>query len=140
MVRDGGQPQPPVIVVLSADAGPIEREVLAGIEEEGVPYVVRRVDAAHRCWAATDLAQQAALSSPLQVGVGVGREGEVSVHHSKLAEPAPALGSAGVADQAMARTLGHNAARIVVGLPLKPVADNRIHQLRPIAGQAGQMR
>ncbi len=39
---EGGQPEPPAILVISSKTGPIENEVLAGIEEEGVPCVVER--------------------------------------------------------------------------------------------------
>lgn len=117
-MRDGGQPGPPVIVVLSAGDGPLLREVLAGIEEEGVPYSVH-ADPDTAVVTATDLARRAALRSPLHVGVGVGPSGDVCVHHDKLAEPVPELGAA-TANLDIARTLGHNAARIVVGLPLKP--------------------
>jgi hypothetical protein len=117
-VREGGQPDKPVIVVHSVVAGPIEDAVLAGIEEEGVPHAVERVrDGA----AATELAQTAAARSPLGVGVGIDAHGQVCVHPEKLAAPLPALTSMGGADTGVARALGHNAARIVVGLPLKAV-------------------
>ncbi|MET4433002.1 glycerol dehydratase reactivase beta/small subunit family protein [Mycolicibacterium sp. 624] len=117
-----GQPEPPVIVVLRAADGPQLREVLAGIEEEGVPYSVQwppRINT--EAASATGLARQAALRSPLHVGVGVGAAGDVCVHHDKLSEPLSELCSDGAADRDVARTLGHNAARIVVSLPLKPM-------------------
>jgi hypothetical protein len=116
LVRDGGQPTKPAVVVLSAAAGPIEDAVLAGIEEEGVPHSVVRVGHGP----ATELAQLAAVRSPLDVGVGVDALGRVCVHPEKLSEPLPELTSS-AADRAVARALGHNAARIVVGLPLKAV-------------------
>jgi hypothetical protein len=122
LVREGGQPDRPVIVVLSSGGGTVEREVLAGIEEEGVPYTVLPGEADAT---AQDLARAAALRSPLRVGVGVGVRGDVWVHHDMLTEPLPELGC-GSADGAAARILGHNAARIVVGLPLKP--DSRFRQ------------
>ncbi|MFN3002717.1 glycerol dehydratase reactivase beta/small subunit family protein [Mycolicibacterium wolinskyi] len=115
--RSGGQPDRPAIVVVSgAGGGAIEREVLAGIEEEGVPYSLLPAgsDAA-----AADLARQAAMRSPLRVGIGLDVTGGVCVHHDQLADVLPDLSSGGAADAGTARTLGHNAARIVVGLPLK---------------------
>lgn len=120
-MRSGGQPDRPVIVVLTA-GGAVEREVLAGIEEEGVPYSVLTTDSDAT---ASDLARQAALRSPLRVGVGIDGRGDVCVHHDQLADPLPEL-SSGAADAELARLLGHNAARIVVGLPLKP--DSRFGQ------------
>lgn len=117
MVRSGGQPDRPAIVVVSAaGGGRIEREVLAGIEEEGVPYSLLPADPDVP---AADLARQAALRSPLRVGIGLDARGEVCIHHDQLADPLPELGSGGTAAAGTARTLGHNAARIVVGLPLK---------------------
>lgn len=116
-VRDAGRPDKPVVVVHSVVPGDIEDAVLAGIEEEGVPRAVERVDDG----SAAELAQSAAARSPLGVGVGIDVYGQVCVHPEKLAEPLPALTSAGPADMEVARALGHNAARIVVGLPLKAV-------------------
>jgi hypothetical protein len=116
-VRDAGRPDKPVVVVRSVVPGDIEDAVLAGIEEEGVPQVVERVDDG----SAAALAQAAAARSPLGVGVGIDVYGQVCVHPEKLAEPLPALTSTGPAETDVARALGHNAARIVVGLPLKAV-------------------
>jgi len=97
------------------------REVLAGIEEEGVPSSSQPVTDADRGIAAADLAVRAAMQSPLQVGVGVGAGGDICVCHAKLGEPVFEL-PAGSPDTA-ARTMGHNAARIVAGLPLKTLTD-----------------
>ncbi|AKS35631.1 pduH protein [Mycolicibacterium goodii] len=95
----------------------VTRDVLAGMEEEGVPYTLETVADSG---SAPELARQAAMRSPLQVGVGMGASGVVCVHHNMLVDPLPELSSAGPADRDTARMLGHNAARIVVGLPLKP--------------------
>ncbi|WP_245234142.1 glycerol dehydratase reactivase beta/small subunit family protein [Mycobacterium sp. PS03-16] len=119
MAREGGQPAKPAIVVLSAADGPVEHAVLAGIEEEGVPYTVQRVTDGR---AAPELARDAAGRAPLGVGVGVDTRGGVCAHQDKLPAPVPGLMSDG-ADPDVARALGHNAARIVVGLPLKRIAD-----------------
>ena len=123
-MRENGQPQPPAIVVFGAGAGAIEREVLAGIEEEGVPYSVVPQPMDTPGMPAAELAVRAARRSPLQVGVGIGATGQVWIHHAKLAEPLPDLGSHGAADAATARALGHDAARMVVGVPF----TSAIHQ------------
>ncbi|WP_235676807.1 glycerol dehydratase reactivase beta/small subunit family protein [Mycolicibacterium porcinum] len=112
-----GQPDRPAIVVLSAGGRDVERNVLAGIEEEGVPYLLVPGDAQVP---AAELARRAALRSPLHVGVGVGARGEVCVQHAKLSDPLPELSSGGSAGHVAVRRLGHNAARIVAGVPLKP--------------------
>jgi propanediol dehydratase-reactivating factor small subunit len=113
---EGGQPEKPAILVLSSVSGPVENEVLAGIEEEGVPCVVER-PSGHAD--ANALGRLAAGRSSLNVGVGIDDHGRVSVQHEMLAEPPSGLSTVGTADLKSARTLGHNAARIVVGIPLR---------------------
>lgn len=121
LVLEGGQPDKPAILVLSGGgAGEIEREVLAGIEEEGVPYVVETPTGDDAAPAdARALAQRAAGRSSLSVGVGIDERGRVCVQHQKLADQLSVLSSSGAAGPSWARTLGHNAARIVVGIPLR---------------------
>lgn len=64
---------------------------------------------------ARELAFAAAQASALGVGVGVDAVGNICVHHAKLPPDAPAV--AGTAPDA--RVMGHNAARLVVGVPFK---------------------
>jgi hypothetical protein len=115
-VLEGGQPEKPAILVLSSASGPVENEVLAGIEEEGVPSIVERP---RRQEDARALANSAAARSSLSVGVGIDADGCVCVQHDKLPKPLSELFSSGPAVQSVARILGHNAARIVVGIPLR---------------------
>jgi hypothetical protein len=89
------------------------REIGAGMEEEGVPYRTETVSEGRAC----ELAFAAALASSLDVGVGVDGEGNICVHHAKLPPDAPAL--AGPASSG--RVMGHNAARLVTGIPFKNV-------------------
>ncbi|WNG88776.1 glycerol dehydratase reactivase beta/small subunit family protein [Mycobacterium sp. ITM-2016-00317] len=115
-MHEGGQPDKPAILVFSAHASAIETEVLAGIEEEGVPFVVERPDAAD---GAVVLAGLAAARSSLSVGVGIDDSGRVCVQHQKLADPQAGLHTPSTASPVAARSLGHNAARMVVGIPLR---------------------
>ena len=66
--REGGQAAKPAILVVSALQGPVEKQVLAGMEEEGVPFVLERASADQQ---ADELASGAALRSTLEVGVGI---------------------------------------------------------------------
>lgn len=129
---EGGQPEKPAIYVLSASPGPVEREVLAGIEEECVPYVLSRlVDISFPEAGADVLAREAARLSSLDVGVGIDLHDRVSVRHELLGgpirgsiqdpleDPMQGLACDGAADRSAARDAGHNAARLVVGVPLR---------------------
>ncbi|MET0473830.1 MAG: glycerol dehydratase reactivase beta/small subunit family protein [Mycobacterium sp.] len=116
---EGGQPDKPAILVLSGGVDAVEREVLAGIEEEGVPYVVEMPTGEDAHTHAHELALRAAGRSSLSVGVGIDDCGRVCVQHQKLADRLPGLFSPDAADRGLARALGHNAARIVVGIPLR---------------------
>ncbi len=112
---EGGQPEKPAILVLSA-GGALESEVLAGIEEEGVPYVIERV-APDDC-DAPRLARRAAARSSLDVGVGIDAHGRVAILHEKLPDGVGGLSGERPASPRAGRVAGHNAARIVVGVPL----------------------
>ena len=118
---EGGQPDKPAILLLSSSGGAIENEVLAGIEEEGVPCVVERPRGDED---ANTLGRVAAGRSSLSVGVGIDAHGRISVQHQKLPESPPGLATDGPASPEAARTLGHNAARIVVGIPLRTDASS----------------
>ncbi|MDO3401602.1 glycerol dehydratase reactivase beta/small subunit family protein [Mycolicibacterium neoaurum] len=113
---EGGQPDKPAILVLTSGHPAIENEVLAGIEEEGVPYVIERLEAGEPAIA---LARHASDRSSLEVGVGIDRQGRVAILHAKLRAPVPGLYSEEAATPELARIAGHNAARIVVGIPLR---------------------
>ncbi|TQK30810.1 glycerol dehydratase reactivase beta/small subunit family protein [Arthrobacter sp. SLBN-53] len=113
---EGGQPEKPAILVLSA-GGALESEVLAGIEEEGVPYVVERV-ARDGDSDAQRLARRAAARSSLDVGVGIDADGRVAILHDKLPDGVEGLSGERPASPRAGRVAGHNAARIVVGVPL----------------------
>ncbi len=117
-MREGGQPVPPTIVVLcSGDRDPAAaplRQLLAGIEEEGVPYEVASAASA----GAGALAAEASLRSTLAVGVGVADDGAVAVTHRTLPAEQPVVVVDAGADDDAVRSAGRTAARVVVGLPL----------------------
>ncbi|WP_099023259.1 glycerol dehydratase reactivase beta/small subunit family protein [Mycolicibacterium palauense] len=143
---EGGQPEKPAIYVLSASPGPVEREVLAGIEEECVPYVLSRlVDIVFPEAGADLLAREAARLSSLDVGVGIDLHDRVSVRHELLSgairdpmqDPMQGLACDGAADRSAARDAGHNAARLVVGVPLRLRGLRGLEGLEGLEGLAG---
>lgn len=116
-MADGLPTEMPTIVVVSRGADDMLRAVFAGIEEEGVPHSVSEVptDGVD----ALALAYFAARLSQLGVGVGIDEDGKVCIHHAKRPAADPVAVSAVPGDLLTARRLGHNAARVVVGAPLK---------------------
>lgn len=113
-MTDDGPTRPTVVVLASgSDLDAVLRQVAAGIEEEGVPCDVRSGSGGDP----VALAREAALASPLEVGVGVSDDG-ISVHHAKLPAASPAAHDREVTG-AVGRRMGHDAARIVTALPLK---------------------
>ncbi|GAA1313039.1 hypothetical protein Psi02_68780 [Planotetraspora silvatica] len=106
-----GPNRPAVVVLCRTGNRRCLRELGAGMEEEGVPF--RTGDGTGG--SAVELAFAAAQASDLDVGVGMDAAGNVCVHHAKLPPDMPAL----TGRAADARTMGHNAARLVVGIPFK---------------------
>lgn len=126
----------PTVVLIAAAEHPALREVLAGLEEQGVPGEVRglpdpRGSSERR---ADALAAEAASESSLGVGVGLAADGSVAVTHRTLPVNHPVDSGAGPVSAEDARRLGGVAARVVVGLPLQlgPMSP------RPDRGLPGQ--
>lgn len=90
------------------------RELKAGMEEEGVPYLlVSDADGD-----AVALAYKGAQVSTLGVGVGVSPDA-MCVHYQKLPERQPLFVLEQAGTPAEWRNFGYNAARLVKGLPFK---------------------
>jgi len=89
------------------------KEVLAGIEEEGVLYEVETMENG----SSVDLATIAARSSILETGVGIDEE-FASITICKLPDNNP-LQSYSCSNKDKLRLAGSNAARIIKGIPLK---------------------
>lgn len=89
--------------------------ILWGLEEEGIPFKINDMDDGPM----EGIAKQAADSSPLRVGIGVGGTGEIVLHHHDLPTESPLfrLPTKSWHDAAL-RRIGSNAARLVKGQPL----------------------
>ena len=89
--------------------------ILWGLEEEGIPFEIHDAPAG----AVRDLARQAAHGSPLDVGIAIGVNGEVVLHHRDLPAEAPLFSLAmKTLPPGHLRRLGMNAARLVKRQPL----------------------
>lgn len=94
--------------------------LLHGMEEEGIPYVVKLQNAEP----ALELGYRAAGSSNLGVGIGISEEGHGVVHYNKLPYDKPLFEFELQSSEGLLRTLGANAARIVKNIPFKEVCDS----------------
>lgn len=90
-------------------------DITYGIEEEGIPYIIR-VSEEKRL---EDLARLASKDSQLDVGIGIDEELLAGIYHDKLPEDHLLFRSELLLDSEKARKLGVNAARLVKGIPFK---------------------
>ena len=92
----------------------ILREVIAGIEEEGIPFVIQHQAAGE----VVQSAWQAARMSPLLVGIACNEETLV-VHYKNLPTSAPLFTLTYRQNSLDRRSTGNNAARLVKGIPFR---------------------
>ncbi|MEN3751877.1 glycerol dehydratase reactivase beta/small subunit family protein [Mangrovibacter yixingensis] len=106
----------PAIVVLGSHTTETHwQEVLWGIEEEGIPWVWYPAPDENLL---AEFAWQAASQSPLRVGIGCDPQ-QLLVHYQHLDAATPLFRLLTTDSPAEARRTGHNAARLVKGLPFK---------------------
>lgn len=123
----GGARRPAVILYHHPDLRSTQalRAVSAGLEEEGVLYEIREVaDPRALVMRAAELAHLAASESLLGVGVALAADGSVAVQTAKMDPGFPILQTQTRTEDRLSalREMGHDAARIVKGLPLKSAA------------------
>lgn len=112
-MADSGDGRRPAVVIFSirGAGGETLKAILAGLEEQAVPWRVKYEEGG-----AADLAFRAAQESVLKVGLGISEEGEIALQQAQMGgRPLYLLPSATPAE---ARALGENAGRLVKGLPL----------------------
>lgn len=91
------------------------KDITYGIEEEGIPYIIR-VSEEKRL---EDLARLASKDSQLDVGIGVDEHLMGGIYHDKLPEDHLLFRRELLLQREGARNLGVNAARLVKGIPFK---------------------
>lgn len=92
------------------------KEVLLGIEEEGIPYEISHVNFEN----ALDSAYNASIESSLGVGIGVD-EKMIVLHYNKLKKGLPLFVIKRNSNSTKIRSLGANAARLVIKMPFKEI-------------------
>ena len=114
--------RPTIKVFVTSDHGRKEtlRQLVFGIEEEGIPCEVSVEDFPN----ADSLAYQASQQSRLGVGLGLDRDTLV-LQFSKLKESEPLFQISARSPEWDVRAMGANAARLVKKLPFKQVGEDR---------------
>lgn len=106
--------KPAVLIYFSFDDEQAIKEICAGIEEEGVPFEVVKLD---ENLGAFELSKLAANTSVLEVGIGVDKE-KVCIYCTALKTDTP-LVEAELKDKKVLRIIGSNSARYVKKVPFK---------------------
>lgn len=122
---DDNPDRPAIHVTLAPEVGEsLYKWISVGAEEEGIPCRLMPAeeieDEIDDETDAAALAHAAARSSRLDVGVGVG-SGQVAVHERHMPAERPVVATRVEEDHAVhaCRMAGSNAARLVIGLPLR---------------------
>ena len=105
---------PAIVIFTTAGCADVWNDLLLGIEEEGIPFVIQEsssADVIHNAWLA-------ACQSPLLVGIGCSRE-KLVVHYKNLPTSAPLFTLMHHQDSQAYRNTGNNAARLVKGVPFR---------------------
>lgn len=92
------------------------QEILWGIEEEGIPFELYSTDIEN----AVDSGYKASVESSLGVGIGVDEE-SIVLHFNKLQKQYPLFTIKRNNDSTKIRSLGANAARLVIKMPFKEI-------------------
>jgi hypothetical protein len=95
------------------------RELVWGIEEEGVPYRLETKSEK----SSLELSYQGAQESNLGVGIGIGSDNLMILHYIKLKKDTPLFKVELHCNDSVMRALGANAARLVKGIPFKTLED-----------------
>ena len=105
---------PAIVIAVTDECSEQWRDVLLGIEEEGIPFVLQPQtggDLIHHAW-------QAAQRSPLQVGIACDRE-RLIVNYKNLPASTPLFSLMYHQNRLARRNTGNNAARLVKGIPFR---------------------
>ncbi|MDU4910834.1 glycerol dehydratase reactivase beta/small subunit family protein [Clostridium baratii] len=90
-------------------------EILWGIEEEGIPFKVESLQVNNSC----ELSHLGATKSKLVVGIGIDKNGIITLTHNKLEKDKPLFTANLKDDGTVLRKLGANAGRLVKGIAFK---------------------
>ena len=90
-------------------------DVLFGIEEEGIPYALKKKKESD----SFELSYKAAQDSRLAVGIGIHSSGKITLTFNKLKRRKPLFVTNLNSGESTLRNLGANAGRLVKGIAFK---------------------
>jgi hypothetical protein len=90
-------------------------ELIWGIEEEGIPHLLKQKEEK----SGIKLSFNAARESRLGVGIGIGDDGYIALHYTKLEPESPLFKISSKECSSRIRAVGANSARLVKGIPFK---------------------
>nr|WP_318381119.1 glycerol dehydratase reactivase beta/small subunit family protein [uncultured Enterobacter sp.] len=111
---DSSPEEPAIVITAIGECQAQWREVLWGMEEEGIPWRWRNQPDGE----VIACAWQAANHSPLLVGIACDAE-QLVIHYRNLPASAPLFTLTHLADNHARRCAGNNAARLVKGIPFR---------------------
>jgi len=109
--------KPSIYIYYSSEINDIStfNDVLFGIEEEGIPYEVKK----QKGLDSSMLSYRAAQDSRLAVGIGIHKSGKITLTFNKLKEEEPLFVTNLSSEENTLRNLGANAGRLVKGIAFK---------------------
>lgn len=136
------QEKPSIFVLESSTEPSILKELLAGIEEEGIPYDVKNISFTENT--VLEKLHSAALQSRIGIAVAI-ISNRVILQHSKLKEEQPLLDVRlnFHSKRETARAIGSNAARLYKVIPFKDInhiEDELVYKIKAaVTSVLGQM-
>lgn len=111
--------KPCIFVCLNNQKEPFLKEILAGIEEEGIPYDVRNINLNE----STILREVYAAAQESRMGIAIGvMDTRIVLHFNKLKEEKPLIDvKLNLYEKEKARIVGCNAARLYKIMPFKDI-------------------
>lgn len=121
---------PSIFVCLSNLKEPFLKEILAGIEEEGIPCKVKNINFNED----TILREVYAASQESRIGIAIGViDGRVVLHYNKLKEEKPLIDiNLNLYEKEKARIVGCNAARLYKIMPFKDMESIDVELLEKV--------
>ncbi|SFF09729.1 glycerol dehydratase reactivase beta/small subunit family protein [Trichococcus pasteurii] len=109
--------KPSICIFCSSEIKDISNfsDLFFGIEEEGIPYEIKRKKESD----ASELSYRAAQESRLAVGIGIHKSGEIALTFNKLKKDEPLFSAHFNSGENILRNLGANAGRLVKGISFK---------------------